>query len=85
MKVIADQGCAEICCELGNYYADRQDWDEAVVWYYNAAYETGSILNLHSSGDVPLMGLVRCYDALKNEEQAKGYRQLAEEWKQENR
>ena len=85
MKVIADQGCAEICCELGNYYADRQDWDEAVVWYYNAAYETGSILNLHSSGDVPLMGLSRCYDALKNEEQAKGYRQLAEEWKQENR
>ena len=85
MKVIADQGCAEICCELGNYYADRQDWDEAVVWYYNAAYETESILNLHSSGDVPLMGLVRCYDALKNEEQAKGYRQLAEEWKQENR
>ena len=85
MKVIADQGCAEICCELGNYYADRQDWDEAVVWYYNAAYETESILNLHSSGDVPLMGLVRCYDALKNEEQAKGYRQLVEEWKQENR
>ncbi len=85
MKVIADQGCAEICCELGNYYADRQDWDEAVVWYYNAAYETESILNLHSSGDVPLMGLSRCYDALKNEEQAKGYRQLAEEWKQENR
>ena len=85
MKVIADQGCAEICCELGNYYADRQDWDEAVVWYYNAAYETESILNLHSSGDVPFMGLVRCYDALENGAQAKVYRQLAEEWKQENR
>lgn len=84
MKVIADQGCAEICCELGAYYADRQDWDEAVVWYYNAAYETESILQLRSSGDIPLLGLARCYDALGNDAQAAVYRQQAEEWKQRN-
>ena len=33
MKVVACEGCAEICCELGAYYLGVQDVDEAVVWY----------------------------------------------------
>lgn len=77
MKAVAAGGCAEICCELGAFYRERQDYDEAVVWLYNAAYETESILNIHSGSDLPLRELADCYQALGNEEQAAEYRRLA--------
>ena len=80
MKVIACDGCAEICCELGEYYLAKQDIDEAIVWFYNGAYETESILNIHSSGDQPLDGLARCYRAAGNSGQADEYERLAGEW-----
>ncbi len=79
MKVVACEGCAEICCELGAYYLGVQDVDEAVVWYYNAAYETESILNLRCSKEIPLRGLARCYRMAGNETQAAEYDRLAAE------
>lgn len=82
LKVVAADGCAEICCELGQYFMDRQDYQEAVIWFYNAVYETESILNIHSSGDIPLQGLGRCYRLLGNEEQAVAYEKLIDEWKE---
>ena len=81
MKVIASDGCAEICCELGEFYRQKKDYDEAVVWYYNAAYETESILQIRSGGDIPLQGLADCYRALGNEEQAAAYEKLAQKQK----
>lgn len=77
MKVIACDGCAEICCELGEYYRQIGDYDEAVVWFYNAAYETECILNVRCGGEIPLTGLADCYRALGNEEQAAEYERLA--------
>lgn len=73
MKVVACEGCAEICCELGAYYLGVQDIDEAIVWYYNAAYETESILNIKCSGETALRGLADSYRAAGNEEQAEKY------------
>ncbi len=80
LKVTACEGCAEICCELGEYYLAGKDIDEAVLWFYNGAYETESILNIHASGDVPLKGLARCYHALGDEAQASLYERAAAEW-----
>ncbi len=62
--------CAEICYELGVYFHHRREYEEAVIWYYNAAYETESLLDVHAGGDLPLRGLVDCYKAQL--EQAKG-------------
>lgn len=84
LKVIACEGCAEICCELGEYFLLRRDIDEAIVWFYNGAYETESILNIHSSGDIPLMRLAECYREAGNEDQAAEYERLAGQWKLEN-
>ena len=82
LKVVACEGCAEICCELGEYFLERKDLDEAIVWFYNGAYETESILNIHSSGDIPLKRLAECYKLAGNEKQAREYEKLASEWKQ---
>ncbi len=80
IKEVATESSSEICYELGEYYMVKEDYMEASIWYYNAAYETGSILNLHCSGDWPLKKLAECYRKLGNEEKALEFEQQAENW-----
>jgi glycosyltransferase involved in cell wall biosynthesis len=71
MKDMLTTPCSEICYELGTYFVGQRDYGEAVLWFYNAAYETESILDVHTGGDLPLYGLVECYEALLEEEKKK--------------
>lgn len=79
LKDIGSEGCSEMCCELGEYYRAQGDFSEAVVWFYNAAFETSSILNIKCSGVIPLLGLAECYEALGMAAEAADYRKLAAE------
>ena len=83
MKDIASEGVSEVCLELGEYYFQRKEYKEAAVWFYNAVYGAQSILDIHSSQDLPLLGLAECYDAMGMKEQAERYRQQAEGMKQD--
>ena len=74
-KALAGEPCSEICCELGHYYEETADWDEACIWYYNAVYETTPLLKLESGGAESLEGLIRCYERLGCREQADSYRE----------
>lgn len=71
MKDMLTTPCSEICYELGTYFLAQRDYDEAVLWFYNAAYETESILDIHTNGDLPLLGLVECYEYLLADEKNK--------------
>lgn len=73
MKDVASEAVSEVCYELGEYYFGQGDFKEAAIWFYNAAYETQSILNIHCSSDLPLKGLGRCYEKMGMEEQAREY------------
>lgn len=73
-KVLAQEGCSEICCELGYFYEGLKDYEEAVIWYYNAVYETAPVLKLAAGEKEPLEGLVRCYEQLGMKDQAAEYR-----------
>jgi glycosyltransferase involved in cell wall biosynthesis len=53
LKDLLSEGSSEMCFELGEYFYERGDLDEAAMWYYNAAHETESILNIHTSTDWP--------------------------------
>lgn len=79
LKDLMSEGSAEMCCELGKYFFDKGDCEEAVVWYYNAAFETSPILNIHYSTDIPLAGLAACYTELGNPEEANKYKEMLEE------
>lgn len=70
MKDMLTNPCSEICYELGTYFLGQRDYNEAVLWFYNAAYETESILDVHTSGDLPLLGLAECYEMLLADEKA---------------
>jgi glycosyltransferase involved in cell wall biosynthesis len=88
LRDMLENPCAEICYELGSYYYNQQDFQEAIVWFYNAAYETESIIDIHTSGDLPLQGLVDCYQGLIGEtqgnlpEQIENYTALLEQYKE---
>lgn len=70
MKDMLTTPCSEICYELGSYFLSQKDWNEAVLWFYNAVYETESVLDIHTNGDLPLRGLTECYEQLLSEEKA---------------
>ena len=53
LKDLLSEGSAEMCFELGEYFYGKGDLEEASMWYYNAAHETLSILNIHTSTDWP--------------------------------
>ena len=79
-KVLAESANSEICCEMGHFYEDTEDIEEAAIWYYNAVYETKPILSIDTGGSEGLEGLIRCYERMKCEEQAEIYREELKRW-----
>ncbi len=76
LKQVAGKAGSELCHELGEYYSENNEWEEAIIWYYNAAFETESTLNAKYSREYPLQALVRCQEALGNAEEAARYRAM---------
>ncbi|WP_026516633.1 tetratricopeptide repeat-containing glycosyltransferase family 2 protein [Butyrivibrio sp. MC2021] len=70
---------SEMCYELGDFYYKKKDLDEAIVWYFNAAYECQSILDIKKSRELPRLALAKCYRELGNEEQAVDYEREAQD------
>lgn len=73
-NVIGGAPCAEICCDLGQYFQGTGDYEEAATWFYTAAYGAESELDLRASGVFPLQSLVVCYEALGLPTEAEKYR-----------
>lgn len=74
---------SEVCYELGDFYYSQKDYDEAIVWYYNAAYECESILDVKKSKELPRLAIAKCYRALGNSELAEDYEKEALEVQKE--
>ena len=76
MKDVASNPSSEICFLLGSYYEDQRDYKEAALWYYNAAFECHSILNIQYEKEYPIQGLADAYNALGLLELAKKYEEM---------
>lgn len=59
LKVTALGGCSEMCCEIGQFYLERGDFEEAGMWFYNAANETEALLSLSYQNEIPKEALVK--------------------------
>ncbi len=76
---VADgQASSEVCYELGEYYKANADYNEAFMWYYNAAYETEPELSIHPHTDWAYKGLAECSKAFGDDEAYNHYMTLAE-------
>lgn len=78
LKEVADNPPAEICTMLGEYYRSRENYQEAVLWYYNAIHEQECILNIKYAVMFPITGIIECYEKLGDLEMALQYRQMLE-------
>ena len=76
LKGVASQGSSELCMELGHYFYNVKDWEEAAIWYYNAAYETPCQMSLKAATSEPLSRLISCYENL-------GLQEVVEEYKKQ--
>ena len=78
LKGVASRGSSELCMELGHYFYERDEWAEAAIWYYNAAFETTCQMSLKAATSEPLAQLVSCYEKLNMPEIAEEYRKQLE-------
>lgn len=76
LKAVALDAPSEVCFLLGSYYEDLRDYKEAALWYYNAAFECKSILNIRYEKEYPIQGLVDVYSALGMSKQAQMYEDM---------
>lgn len=83
-NIAAGNPSSEVCYELGLFYEAMGDTLEAILWFYNAAFETEAELNIRYGGDFPLNQLSKCYYQLGDKEQGMKYQNLCEAWYQEN-
>lgn len=70
LKNVAINGCSEVCCELGSYYLEKEDFNESALWFYNAAFEVSPALDINAGGGIPLNGLAECYSRWADSKEA---------------
>lgn len=81
LKNLADgKASAEVCFEVGEYFYEKEDYNEAAIWFYNAAFETESELNIHYAGDYSLKRLADTYHQLGEEILEKQYTDMLNQW-----
>ncbi|XME02809.1 glycosyltransferase [Lachnospiraceae bacterium C1.1] len=77
--IAIDGSPSELLYELGEYYRQKRDYAEAELWYYNAAFETESILSAAYHDSYPLIGLHICYVISGDRENAAKYAAILRE------
>lgn len=85
LKDMLTDATSEVCYDLGEYFYTCGDYLEAAVWYYNAAFETQCILDIHTAGDLSLLGLAKSYAELAKDsdeyrKMSEKYKNMANEW-----
>ncbi len=74
--IAVDDTPSELLYELGEYYRQKRDYSEAEIWYYNAAFETESLISAVYHDSYPLIGLHICYVITGDRENAARYAAL---------
>ena len=67
LRGAATKGCSELCFELGEWFFERKMYEEAAMWYYNAAFETEPLINIKCKEEFPYSKMISCYEELKDE------------------
>ena len=76
LKGVADSPSSEVCFEIGEYFFQKEDWEEAILWFYNAAFEAKSILSIQYEREYPIQKIKVCYEKLGRVEEAKRYEEM---------
>lgn len=81
---------AEICCNIANYFLNKNNFNTAIYWYKEASIRIfdvskGGFYIKDCYGYIPYIGLCICYDKLGEYEIANYYNELAGKIKPEDK
>lgn len=73
---------AELCCEIGKYFLEHENYRNAIYWYETALHSpkqeyTGGFMLPDCYDYVPCLQLCVCYDRLGDRQKAKEYNEQA--------
>ncbi len=77
---------AEICCDIGRHFFDREDWQKAIYWY-NVALDckrndkNGGFISPDDYGFTPCIQICVCYSKLGDNIKAQEYNERASNFK----
>lgn len=80
-KTLNGVASSEICCELGTYYMNKEDYEEALYWYYLASSAASADLNIDYMQFIPNIQMCHCFIKLGNMTEAAQHNSLAEFYK----
>ena len=77
---------AELCCQIGYYYKNKKNYNQALFWFDLATKlkkpeNSWGFINHDSWGYIPCIELSVCYDKIGNIEEAIKYNNKAAEYK----
>lgn len=80
---------AEICCEIGKHFLEKESYHNAIYWYQVASQtnineENDAFVQKDCYGFTPYLQLCVCYDKLGDYEKAKKYNEKAGKLKPDN-
>lgn len=80
MKDMVTEPSSEGCYELGVFYMEHQDYEEACNWFINAMEGSEAGLNILYQKEFPLGKLLDCYEILEKDAIESDNHQLAEQY-----
>ena len=55
-----DAVCGELCYEIGSYFMEIADYEEAMQWFHTAVHGTETVIDVRRGGKLSLEALSRC-------------------------
>lgn len=80
MKDVVTEPSSEACYELGAFYQEREDYEEACNWYINAMEHATAILNIKYQEELPKQALLECYQMLAKKAKEEGNGELVKQY-----
>jgi len=59
-KLMPDAVCGELCYEIGSYFMEIADYEEAMQWFHTAVHGTETVIDVRRGGKLSLEALSRC-------------------------
>lgn len=77
---------AELCCDIGAYFMNQFQWEQAIFWFQAARHaqamaQNGGFIQLEAYGYIPCIQLSVCYDKIGDKINALKYHKLAGKYK----
>lgn len=76
---LAEGATSELCCEIGSYFLNCNEPQEAVSWFENACHIL-PCMDIHCCGDKPMKGMADCYEKMGDTEKSQYWTMQSKNW-----